>query len=222
MALPLLALPIAMGVASAGGAIAQSAAARKQAEALMPDAYKRRLGRLQQREAEGELGLTEGQRALMESTGAAQRAGAMADLQARQLQQAQANSAYTGRDLFLQDLAQQDAQRRAFTEQQRVITQADQEALARNEQQLLELQQRQADAEAARKMANRQLVGDLFGAAASTAGSIYGAQQMQTGYNQMMNAAAGSQQMRDAQAQMFQAQMAMQMAGAFGAGRGGR
>jgi len=216
MALPLLALPIAMGAASAGSAIAQSAAARKQAEAMMPGAFQRRLNRLQAREAEGELGLTESQRALMESTGAAQRAGAMADLQARQLQQAQANSAYTGRDLFMQDLAQQDAQRRAFSEQQRIIAQADQEALARNEQQLLELQQRAADAEAARKMANRQLVADLFGAAASTAGTVYGAQQMQTGFNQMMNAAAGSQQMRDAQAQLFQAQAAMQMARAFG------
>lgn len=219
MALPLLALPIAMGVASAGGAVAQAAAARKQAEAQMPEAYKRRLRGLEQREAEGELGLSEAQRRTIESTGAAQRAGQMADLQARQLQQAQANSAISGRDLFMQDLASQDAQTRSFAQQQRVLAEADAAALRENQQMLLELQQRQADAEAGRKMANRQLAGDLFGAAATTAGSIYGAQQMQAGYNQMVGAAAGSQQMRDAQARMFQAQMAMQMAGAYGAPR---
>jgi len=219
VALPLLALPIAMGVASAGGAVAQAAAARKQAEAQMPEAYKRRLRGLEQREAEGELGLSEAQRRTIESTGAAQRAGQMTDLQARQLQQAQANSAISGRDLFMQDLASQDAQTRSFAQQQRVLAEADAAALRENQQMLLELQQRQADAEAGRKMANRQLVGDLFGAAATTAGSIYGAQQMQAGYNQMVGAAAGSQQMRDAQARMFQAQMAMQMAGAYGAPR---
>lgn len=219
MALPLLALPIAMGVASAGGAVAQAAAARKQAEAQMPEAYKRRLRGLEQREAEGELGLSEAQRRTIESTGAAQRAGQMADLQARQLQQAQANSAISGRDLFMQDLASQDAQTRSFAQQQRVLAEADAAALRENQQMLLELQQRQADAEAGRKMANRQLAGDLFGAAATTAGSIYGAQQMQAGYNQLVGAAAGSQQMRDAQASMFQAQMAMQMAGAYGAPR---
>jgi len=219
MALPLLALPIAMGVASAGGAVAQAAAARKQAEAQMPEAYRRRLQGLEKREAEGELGLSEAQRRTIESTGAAQRAGQMADLQARQLQQAQANSAISGRDIFLQDLASQDAQSRSFAQQQRVLAEADAAALRENQQMLLELQQRQADAEAGRKMANRQLVGDLFGAAATTAGSIYGAQQMQAGYNQLVGAAAGSQQMRDAQARMFQAQMAMQMAGAYGAPR---
>lgn len=219
MALPLLALPIAMGVASAGGAVAQAAAARKQAEAQFPEAYRRRLQGLEKREAEGELGLSEAQRRTIESTGAAQRAGQMADLQARQLQQAQANSAMSGRDIFLQDLASQDAQSRSFAQQQRVLAEADAAALRENQQMLLELQQRQADAEAGRKMANRQLVGDLFGAAATTAGSIYGAQQMQAGYNQLVGAAAGSQQMRDAQARMFQAQMAMQMAGAYGAPR---
>lgn len=216
MALPLLALPIAMGVASVGGAVAQAAAARKQAEAQFPEAYRRRLAGLEKREAEGELGLSEAQRRTIESTGAAQRAGQMADLQARQLQQAQANSAISGRDIFLQDLASQDAQSRSFAQQQRVLAEADAAALRENQQMLLELQQRQADAEAGRKMANRQLVGDLFGAAATTAGSIYGAQQMQAGYNQLVGAAAGSQRMRDAQAQMFQAQMAMQMAGAYG------
>ena len=219
MALPLLALPIAMGVASAGGAVAQAAAARKQAEAQFPEAYRRRLQGLEKREAEGELGLSEAQRRTIESTGAAQRAGQMADLQARQLQQAQANSAISGRDIFLQDLASQDAQSRSFAQQQRVLAEADAAALRENQQMLLELQQRQADAEAGRKMANRQLVGDLFGAAATTAGSVYGAQQMQAGYNQLAGAAAGSQRMRDAQAQMFQAQMAMSMAGAYGAPR---
>ena len=154
-----------------------------------------------------------------ERAGATQRAGGMCAMQDRQIQQAQANGAISCRDIFRQDLASQDAQSRSFAQQQRVLAEADAAALRENQQMLLELQQRQADAEAGRKMANRQLVGDLFGAAATTAGSIYGAQQMQAGYNQLVGAAAGSQQMPDAQARRFQAPMAMQMAGAYGAPR---
>lgn len=185
----------------------------------MPDAYKRRLASLEGREAAGELGLSAAQRQQIESTGAAQRGGMIADQQARQMQAAQANSAFSGRDLFLQDQAMQDLQDKALSQQQRTLVEADLQAERANQQLMMELQQRQADAEAGRKAANREMLGGLLGAAASTAGSIYGAQQMNAGYNQMVGAAAGSAQMRQAQAQMFQAQLAMQMAGAYGAPR---
>lgn len=59
MPLPLLALPIAMGVASAGGAIGQASAAKQQAKAMMPDEYKRRLRQLEKQEKGGGLGLTD-------------------------------------------------------------------------------------------------------------------------------------------------------------------
>jgi hypothetical protein len=178
MPLPLVAIPLALGAASAAGSIARASSAKKAAEASMPEEYKKRLKQLEQRERDDQLGLTEGQRAAMESQGAAQRAGMVADQQARQLQQAQANSAFTGRDLYMQDLAAQEAQQRAFSEQNRQIMQADIAAEERNQQMMLELQQRQADAEAARKMANRQLVGDLLMGAVTTGATAYGAKQM--------------------------------------------
>lgn len=178
MPLPALAIPIALGVASAGGAIARASAAKKAADASMPEEYKKRLAQLEQRERDDQLGLTQGQRAAMESQGTAQRAGMVADQQARQLQQAQANSAFTGRDLYLQDLASQEAQQRAFSEQNRQIMQADIAAEERNQQMLLELQQRQADAAAGRQMANRQLAADLLMGAATTGATAYSATQM--------------------------------------------
>jgi hypothetical protein len=218
MPLPLLAVPIAMGAASAGGAIFRASAAKKQAEAMMPEEYKRRLAELERREAAGTLGLTEVQRGMMETEGATSRAGLMADQRARQLQQAQSNAAIGGREFFLQDLASQTAQQQALSQQNKEIQQANEIARQQQEQQMLELQQRQADAEAARKAANRQLAADLLMAGVSTGVGAYGASQMQTGQQAAMKAMAAGDTGAASQA-MLRAQygsMAIGMAGSFG------
>lgn len=178
MALPAVAVPIAMGLASAGGAIFRASAAKKQAEAMMPKGFQAELDVLEARNRAGEMGLTEAQRGLLESDAAAQRAGLLSDQQARQMQQAQANAAFGGRELFLADVGAAEAQGNLMARQQRLIRQEDVRVEEENRQLLRELQQREADAEAARKMANRQLAADLFGVAASTAGSAYAAQQL--------------------------------------------
>jgi hypothetical protein len=160
---------------------------------------------------------------MMEAQGLASRAGLVAQQQAQQLQRASAasGSALSGRDLFAQEMGMQDTLARAQTQEAAEIGRADRQAADAQRQQMMELQQRQADSEAARKMANRQLVGDLLGAAVGTGASIYGAQQMDEGFKGMVNAAAGSKESRDAQADIFRGQMAMQMAGAFGGGGSG-
>ena len=159
----------------------------------------------------------------MEAQGLASRAGLVAQQQAQQLQRASAasGSALSGRDLFAQEMGMQDTLARAQTQEAAEIGRADRQAADAQRQQMMELQQRQADSEAARKMANRQLVGDLLGAAVGTGANIYGAQQMDAGFKGMVNAAAGSKESRDAQADIFRGQMAMQMAGAYGGGGSG-
>ena len=218
MPLPLLAVPIAMGAASAGGAIMSASAAKKQADAMMPDEYKRRLAELERREKAGTLGLTEIQRGMMEQEGASSRAGLMADQRARQLQQAQSNSAISGREFFLQDLSSQTAQQQALSQQNREIQQANELARQQQEQQMLELQQRQADSEAARKAANRQLAADLLMAGVGAGVGAYGAGQMQAGQTAAMKAMAAGDT-GAAQKAMLTAQygsMAMGMAGSLG------
>ena len=219
MPLPALAIPIGMGVAAAGGAIARASAARQQAAAMMPDDYRRRLEELQARERAGELGLTETQRGMMESDAAAARAAVAADQRAQQLQRAQSQSAgFAGRDLFLSDIAQQQTQAQMLSQQQREIDAANERARQQQEQQLLELQQREADAEAARRSANRQLVADLLGTAASTAGTAYTSAQMAKQQESMLAALARGDQTaaRNALNAQFYGQMGMQMASAFG------
>lgn len=219
MPLPALAIPIGMGIAAAGGAIARASAAKKQAEAMMPDAYRRRLEELEARERAGELGLTEPQRAMMETDAAAARAAVTADQRAQQLQRAQSQSAgFAGRDLFLSDIAQQQTQAQMLSQQQRAIDAANEQARQQQEMMLMELQQREADAEAGRKAANRQLVADLFGVAASTAGTAYTSTQMAKANTSMLDALARGDQTaaRNAMNAQFYGQMGMQMASAFG------
>lgn len=217
MPLPLMAVPIAMGVAGTAGALGQYGAARAQANAMMPDAYKKRLAELEAREAAGTLGLSEGEQQSMEMQGVAQRAGQTAQTQALQLQQASAASgaALTGRDLFAQEMGLQDRLATQMDAEARRIREADERAEAQQRQAMMELQQRQADAEAARKMANRQLIGDIATIGLTAGASAYGASQMQAGMQGMLGAAAGSDAARAAQMQAVQGQMMMGMAGSF-------
>lgn len=204
-----------MGVAAAGGAISRASAARQQAEAMMPDAYRRRLEELQARQRAGTLGLSEAQQGLIESEGAAARAAVAADARAQQLQRAQSQSAgFAGRDMFLADLASQQTQAQMMSQTAQQIDAANERARLEQEQQLLELQQREADAEAARRAIPRQLAADLFGVAASTAGQAFTSAQMAKQQKDLLAALARGD--TAARNQAFYGQMATSMAGAFG------
>ena len=167
---------IAAGAASAIGAGAQSQTAKAQAEAMMPEGWK---GYLEQLES-GDLGMTAAQRAQLESDHSMMRAGALADAQARQLQMAAAGTGTGGmnaRDLFLQEMATQEAQNRMLNEQTRMTKQTDMQVEAANRAMMMELQQRQASMEAAKKAARWNLVAGIAGAGATAAGGYFSAEQ---------------------------------------------
>jgi hypothetical protein len=217
LALPAVAIPIALGAASAGGAIFRASAAKKQAEATMPKAFEDELRDLERRARTGNLGLTVAQRGMLESEAAGQRAGLLADQQARQLQQAQSNAAFSGREMFLQDVGAAQAQGDLMAQQARQIRQAELVAEEQNRQMMRELQQREADAEAARKMANRQLAADLLGVTASTAAAAYGSTQLTKTQNDLLTAMkSGDQNAAKAAAQQLYMQQAMGFANSFG------
>ena len=140
MLLPLIAGAVGSGI----GAAARYGGARAQANALMPDEYRRRLEELRALDEAGQMGLSGAERGMLEGDFASQRGAMMADAQARQLAQAQAmagGSPMTGRDFFQQELAAQQAQGQLMDAQSRQLRQADLAAQAQNEQMLLELSQ---------------------------------------------------------------------------------
>jgi hypothetical protein len=104
-----------------------------------------------------------------------------------------------------------------MAQQARQIRQAELVAEEQNRQMMRELQQREADAEAARKMANRQLAADLLGVTASTAASAYGSAQLAKTQKDLLSAMkSGDQNAAKAAAQQLYMQQAMGFANSFG------
>ena len=219
MAPPLVVLPIAAAAGQAIGAGLRAGGAFRSADAMMPEGFRTRLADLEQRERAGELGLTDTQRMRMEQDAARQRGAALVNDQARQLQQAQmlaGGGAFTGREYFQNEIMTQENQARLAIEAQRRMIEADEAAAARQMATMLELQQREADAEAARKAAGFNLAADIVTLGATAGVGIAGTQQYAQGAQSLMNATRGTQAARDAQMQMIRGQMAMGMVGAFG------
>lgn len=219
MPAPLVVLPLAAAGATAAGAGLRAGGAFAAANQLMPDAFKTRLSELEARERAGELGLTDTERLRMEQD-AARRAGqALANDQARQLQQAQmlaGGGAFTGREYFVNEVMTQENQARMAIEARRQMIEADERERRSEMATMMELQQRAADARAARKQAGFNLAADIVTAGATAGLGIAGAQQAARGATQMASATAGSRQAQQAAQQMMMGQMAMGMAGAFG------
>lgn len=221
MPLPLMAIPIAAGLAGAGGAVARFAGARANANALMPEGFEEEKARLERLKRAGEMGLSETDLAAMEQQGTMMRGGALSDANARQLQQAQmmaGSGAVSGRDLYLNEVTNQEMQQKALSDQAALIQQRDAQEKAAQEAQLLELQQREASSDAARKSAGWDLVGGLVGAGASAGIGVAGVNQFAQGQQALMQATAGTEAYRKAVQQLQFGQMAMGMAGAFGSG----
>tara|TARA_A100001518_G_C1218232_1_gene61538 strand:- start:1349 stop:1957 length:609 start_codon:yes stop_codon:yes gene_type:complete len=138
----------------------------------------------------------------MEAVGVAQRASLSAQQQARQLQAASAASGgvLSGRDLFVQEMGLQDAMARQLDEESRRIAEADRLAAEAQRQELMELAQRKADAEAARKSANRQFFADLAGTAGTVAVGALGAKASADAFDQTLSMQARRKKLYQAQA----------------------
>jgi hypothetical protein len=220
MAAPLVVLPLAAAGATAAGAGLRAGGAFAAANQMMPDAFRSQLADLEARERAGELGLTDTERLRMEQD-AARRAGqALANDQSRQLQQAQMLSgggAFTGREFFVNEMMTQENQARMAIEARRQMIEADERERRSEMATMMELQQRAADAAAARKQAGFNLAADIVTAGATAGLGIAGANQAARGATQMASATAGSRQAQQAAQQMMMGQMAMGMAGAYGA-----
>lgn len=219
MPAPLVVLPLAAAGATAAGAGLRAGGAFAAANQMMPDAFKTQLSELEARERAGELGLTDTERLRLEQD-AARRAGqALANDQARQLQQAQmlaGGGAFTGREYFVNEVTTQENQARLAIEARRQMIEANERERRTEMATMLKLQQRAADAEAARKKAGFNLLADIVTVGATAGLGIAGAQQAARGATQMASATAGSRQAQQAAQQMMMGQMAMGMAGAFG------
>lgn len=214
MPLPLLAIPIAAGIAGAAGATSRFAGARANANAMMPDAYADRLAELERLRAEDQFGLTNEQRGMYEQQGVVQRGAVTADTHAAQLQRAQAmagSGAVSGRDLFLADLAAQQTQAGMMQAQSDRIQMADMQASAQMEQEYMELTQREASATAAKRAATANLIGGLAMAGARTGMGVAGANQYAQGTEAMLAAQAGTTAAAQAQRQQQFGLMAMGM-----------
>lgn len=139
----------ALGLASAGLGVAQGIGDAVAAKRSFSQEDERRRRELAMLRREGELGLSEAERAgiegeLTSARGAGLRQAEVIGSQARQ----QAGESGSGRDLFLAELAAAEAQQQSRAEGAKILAQADMEAQARQTQELAALEQRKAAAKA--------------------------------------------------------------------------
>jgi hypothetical protein len=162
-----LAALAAAGGSSVLSAGAQFGADRALAKGMVPDEWKAYLEEL---EASG-YGMNPEQRGLLQADQTAMRAGALADAEARQRAVAAAGN-MDARGLFMQDLATQQAQAQMMNEQTRTEKTLDVEAEAAKQAMIMELQQRMADQEAAKKAAFWRMLGATAEAGSTAVGGF--------------------------------------------------
>ena len=166
----------ALGLASAGVGLAKGIGGAIAAKRSFSPEQEARMRELQRLREEGNLGMTEEERGLLEGQLTSQRGAALrqAEVQGAQARQA-AQTTGAGRDLFLAEMAGAEAQQAARAEGAKII--AEQEAIARQAQQqeLAQLQQQQA---AARAGVVSALTGGIAGGAEAGLG-LAGQYQMQ-------------------------------------------
>lgn len=108
------ALLIAGGAKAASGIASGIGQARSAKKMMLSDAERKELEELERRKASGELGLDEGERGILEQRFLAEQAGAQRELEAAALQQAAARGMggpISGREVFLAEQAEADAER---------------------------------------------------------------------------------------------------------------
>lgn len=140
-----------IGAGSLGvlGKIAGGIGAARAASAAFSDEDARRLDALKRRRAQGDLGLSENQRGMVEAAGQVQRGAALRDLQAMPV----ATMAPGNREAFLGALGTQNALMEARQASARDIAQLDMEAAQSQQEEISTLAGEQSTVEAARKSA---------------------------------------------------------------------
>lgn len=167
------ALLVAGGLKAAGGiakGVGQARAAKKMM--LSPEEQKR-LAELQERQARGDLGLDERERGVIEQQFLAEQAGAQRELEAAALQQAAARGLggpISGREIFLAEQAEADAEQRARQGQNVAVEEMNRAEAASEEATInaMVASQKAAEAQRIQGIANAFSLG--FGAAGDTAG----------------------------------------------------
>lgn len=162
------ALLIGAGVAKVGSAVATGIGNRRAAKAMrLTPAQEAELARLKARQARGELGLTRGEEGKIRGQFDAAQDAATRDLQNMQLQQQAAQpQAVSGRQIFLQAQAEQEALRLGARQEGIAVLEASQAERANEQRRISELEAQAANAEAALKAANASFVTGGLGAAA--------------------------------------------------------
>jgi len=135
---------------------------------MLTERQKKELEELQRRKQRGELGLTERELGAMEQRFLAEQAGAQRELEATALQQAAArglSGSVSGRDIFLQEQAQAQAERQMRQQQNLAVEEADRAKAAAEEARIDAMLGQQKQAEAMRAQGIMQAVsGGLAGA----------------------------------------------------------
>jgi len=159
-------LKVAGGIASGVG---QARAAKKM---MLTPAEERQLRELEKLQQTGQLGLAERERGLLEQQFLTEQAGAQRELEAAALQQAAARGlggATSGREIFLQEQAEVQAEKELRQQQNLQVAEMDRAQAAAQKAQIeaMRTQQKAAEAQRAQGIANAFSLG--FGAAGDTA-----------------------------------------------------
>jgi len=181
-----LTLAISAGTAAAAGGVAQGIGTAQAGKAMrLTEDEQRELDELLERRRRGELGLTERERGVMEQRFLAEQAGAQRELEAQALQQAAARGlagGVSGREVFLAEQAEAQAERQIRQQQNVLMQQADEAERAREQARIDSQIAQQKAAEAQRRAGIAQAVslGLAGGAeAAQASATILQQRQMQ-------------------------------------------
>jgi hypothetical protein len=160
--------PITLGLIAAGGAkaiggIAQGIGTARAAKALqLTPQQQRELDELRRRQRTGDLGLTGSEEARLRRQAEGAQMGVTRDLEAMALQQAAAQQAggraVSGRDIFLQEQAEQQTLRTLQQAEEESIRQADIAERQAERAQIAQLEQQAQQAEAQRRAGIAQAV----------------------------------------------------------------
>lgn len=154
---------IAAGGAKAGAGIAQGIGTARAAKALkLTPQQQRELDRLRARQRRGDLGLTQSEEARLRRQAEGAQMGVTRDVEAMALQQAAAQQAggraVSGRDIFLQEQAEQQTLRSMQQAEEESIRQANQVEREAERAQIAAFEQQAATAEAQRRQGIAQAV----------------------------------------------------------------
>ena len=162
---------LGLGVARAGAGIAQGIGQVRAARAaeLTPQ-QEAELRELRERQRRGELGLTEAEEGALRRQFETAQMGAARDLQGlaltQQAAQVAGGRAISGREIFLQEQAEQQALRTMQQQEQTAILQAEQAAEQEQRARIAALETQQQTAEAALRAARAATVAGALGGAA--------------------------------------------------------